>query len=1770
MININFFIHLQAKKKDPRLYAAFFISDKKMPQWVVSVDEAEFLLKEPKRLRTDILNDMLQKGREIKTTPKHDKSNRIVRTNSDVSLSESLLDTLFSEDDSKGNYSERSRSKSGNRTLDVSEVVTACLDNMAAKTGITKIQRQSHMDRWLQKAKSKTPEKSHLTSHLSLKIEKDTKVSNTAKLKKKLPKKSPPNKPYNFRKLTTESQNETDNKLMSHQNDHDYSLRYHERNSPAILDDVEIEYENAEMFTSDIVEPGSGLGVISKVATLCGKEPTDNNDQTGQTTTLVDDELNENDSNDIEHNIDLENQVSIVNGHKQAINNTQQHFTDEPVIMEISEITKKKELLETVEATKTEKDENNLNTLSSNDNYMATNEVNLKDSKCYVIVKDVLNDKSINVCESHTKPNKENPICRTNSATISGQEISLMDASIVSETTVTNKQNSLNSNVLDEASAKDKGSHSNICDDEITSSNALCVTPDKDMDNVTSTTEKVLIENVSQDLELRSNNCATLPNVSAKDDETDAVLEVCTNDSNKNIDEITFEQESQAKRNSTPTNNLETNILIQNNIKTQNLEEPNFSNKNDYGHDQIKHLSDITENEEKSPIDGVNGETISLDEELKSITEISKTDLITQSSEESSDVNSKKPESDNVSSPFTNTFEESRNQSDTLNVVSSEDDKKYMHGESPKLYKSNSKKGKVEQAEATKCEKKLLSNIEVDTFSSSEGHNLNTRCLETAIDAENLKENSDDRITESVSDVSTCSHDMDDQSKEEKRRKDLKEFEAQLYNIFGLSNKTPPKSKFNLSLKKSCKNMDDDEDMQIISDDESVCVKSKVQNKTSKANAENTNQNGLLSVVVEEDPTEKEQSKVLSRHLLNKSADTNSVEQNNESFHLKFKSFVRETSIKSTTETKKKREKYLDVVSDEDDNDRIEKKSEENDMSPEKVNLRAHDKLSVGDLENPEFLKYVELKQDSLIEEQPELNKEEIINYLYKTWLYHENLKTDMKVDIQNVKPVNGLKSPIKIKLSLNKISKNNKKSYKVKITNDNENGETIPKDDSSKNDDSYLHVKESSPKRSKRIKRANHCESSFEKYFLSTVKKDSLSNNILELTPKGVEVKETHTHLIEIELSPVKKNTTCTDLATVSDKSSTQNDCANGQLQKNIISPDKTEGVPKLSPKLSSLTMLNGYHEPDCHNLKSKKTSMNEFDDERNFTGGDKPQASNQSKLTISKKQSACNGELNNKTIEDLADVDYEPEKDDVDSISIESEDSEASSNNKKSRIDDKLSSSKRKALEEPEFLKYLELKQDTLIDEHPELTKEEVTQYLYKTWLYEGQGNLKIDVKREDNIEAAATFFKVMNRQSAPVKRVRKKKAEKDKQIDFNIDSEEIIRKEKSKRKTVRPYFYKEHFSDIEDDIEFFEIFKSKSKTPSPAVDMIKTNDERTDEQKLDDEENDEVVEFVDEIDEVEEYFRQLTVPKPNVFKGMVREKVCEICEKVNNLIKCKGCHCMFHIDCVKKKTEVVEQTATTVRGRKKKKKPRGRKAKDNNSLDSEGNSDEKSHDANASDEMHNMSLENEMESDVVVNADEFETQLSLKMKELLENPESKEYESFSSADELDWDDIDYGECKIVDVLPRKKDRVDIDLSNFKCNDCQKYDTPVCFVCKSAVSPKNKAEHRQRCQVSHCNKFYHSECLDHWPQTQFNAGELSRINNSNQLVEALTCPRHVCHTCVCDDPRGCKTRFSGDKLARCVRCPATYHTFTKCLPAGSQILTASHIICPRHYEHR
>ncbi|XP_055551552.1 nuclear receptor binding SET domain protein isoform X2 [Wyeomyia smithii] len=123
------------------------------------------------------------------------------------------------------------------------------------------------------------------------------------------------------------------------------------------------------------------------------------------------------------------------------------------------------------------------------------------------------------------------------------------------------------------------------------------------------------------------------------------------------------------------------------------------------------------------------------------------------------------------------------------------------------------------------------------------------------------------------------------------------------------------------------------------------------------------------------------------------------------------------------------------------------------------------------------------------------------------------------------------------------------------------------------------------------------------------------------------------------------------------------------------------------------------------------------------------------------------------------------------------------------------------------------------------------------------------------------------------------------------------------------------------------------------------------------------------------------------------------------------------------------------------------------------------------------------------------------------------------------------------------------------FICLNCREQKPHICFVCKDG-DVALQAEQKHRCMLSGCGKYYHIPCLRLFPQHKL---------TSTANTSTLFCPYHTCHTCVSDDPRSNVTTSKG-QLIRCIKCPSSYHTDAKCIPAGSQILSTAALICPKH----
>jgi hypothetical protein len=110
---------------------------------------------------------------------------------------------------------------------------------------------------------------------------------------------------------------------------------------------------------------------------------------------------------------------------------------------------------------------------------------------------------------------------------------------------------------------------------------------------------------------------------------------------------------------------------------------------------------------------------------------------------------------------------------------------------------------------------------------------------------------------------------------------------------------------------------------------------------------------------------------------------------------------------------------------------------------------------------------------------------------------------------------------------------------------------------------------------------------------------------------------------------------------------------------------------------------------------------------------------------------------------------------------------------------------------------------------------------------------------------------------------------------------------------------------------------------------------------------------------------------------------------------------------------------------------------------------------------------------------------------------------------------------------------------ISFYTCESCHK-NQKKCFVC-SEIIEKDETE------VIHCTSFdckqsYHGRCLKYLPKNR------------------KSCPQHCCHTC------NSKNINKNGTLAKCIQCVASYHTDIYCIPAGTQVLSRTQIICPRH----
>lgn len=123
-------------------------------------------------------------------------------------------------------------------------------------------------------------------------------------------------------------------------------------------------------------------------------------------------------------------------------------------------------------------------------------------------------------------------------------------------------------------------------------------------------------------------------------------------------------------------------------------------------------------------------------------------------------------------------------------------------------------------------------------------------------------------------------------------------------------------------------------------------------------------------------------------------------------------------------------------------------------------------------------------------------------------------------------------------------------------------------------------------------------------------------------------------------------------------------------------------------------------------------------------------------------------------------------------------------------------------------------------------------------------------------------------------------------------------------------------------------------------------------------------------------------------------------------------------------------------------------------------------------------------------------------------------------------------------------------------KCVSCTATQANQCFVCSKSDDNCIQCD-------KNCGKAYHVECLKYWPQR--------KLTYAGNKIKSLQCPRHICHTCVSDNIQNMIHNTEPDKkLIKCLLCPGTYHRSSECIPAGSELLSESQLICARHQTNK
>ncbi|XP_050428215.1 histone-lysine N-methyltransferase NSD2-like isoform X2 [Adelges cooleyi] len=309
---------------------------------------------------------------------------------------------------------------------------------------------------------------------------------------------------------------------------------------------------------------------------------------------------------------------------------------------------------------------------------------------------------------------------------------------------------------------------------------------------------------------------------------------------------------------------------------------------------------------------------------------------------------------------------------------------------------------------------------------------------------------------------------------------------------------------------------------------------------------------------------------------------------------------------------------------------------------------------------------------------------------------------------------------------------------------------------------------------------------------------------------------------------------------------------------------------------------------------------------------------------------------------------------------------------------------------------------------------------------------------------------------------------------------------------------------------------------------------------------------------------------------------KKACIVCENYQNTIRCTGtCQNYFHKECFAKSgeksscqnqpTKAIKKPKYSVRSKRRRSKSLKNKPKYTNStLNNETIGQELAEEIN--DDINNVndnsncidSTSETVSLSIKDGSSSSDQSKSDKLTEIVEQVNIQQPDSSESAYEETVFKTSEEKIEKMFNKPKKmsingiKPVKHID-SEYMCNLC-KANKVNCFSCGLNID-KDSEQKFFTCKLASCGKVYHENCLDEWPQCQWIQG----FSNSKQ---AIVCPLHVCHLCISDNPKSkCKLKFPAEKLIRCIRCPTAYHRSEYCLPAGSQVLTYSNIVCSRHF---